>query len=1264
MTIWLNSFYEASFFIIASVICFTALIFQIVEGRTKKMQNRIFILLLVITLFGALASGLVVFARPYLLTSDTARFLSDSAQYLYFVFHTMMPALFYLYVALVSGVIYAQSKRRHILVLLPCAFVEALVLINPAFHLVYSYGPGHAFAREWGEGAIYLISAFYLVIAMAHLLRYWRMLAFRRRWALLYSFGIAVLGIVLQLISIKVLVELLFESMAFAGLMFTVEKEDDRVDESTGVYNRSAMRADIANYLRLNMSFRLICVRITNSDILQRVTGSADSDAMLRDVANYLSSVHLIHHIYRAQSSAFLLVCRDFSAADQRNLAFEITKRFDRPWTGHGTDLRLKAVLLLAEMPEEYHTIDDLFLLCDGDLPPSESRRILSGEELDFLKRNLQVEEALMRGFAEHSFEIFYQPVYHLRNRSIHAAEAIPLLHDAKLGMIRPEEFLPIAAKNDITGRINALLIEEICIFLASGIPTEMGLTRILVVLPAHQCLNPTFTEDLKKNIRKYNVDPSLINFELREFASAGDYAALQQVLESIRDAGFRISLGRFGIGDSNIQLLTMLPFDVINIDLNMMIGKGNDEIGYRIVENGVRMISRMHKQILVKGIGDEEQVNRLSELDIDFLEGDYYSKPVSQNELISILRVTEVARREEQQARAQSEAKSSFLANMSHEIRTPINAILGMNEMIIRESDDETIRGYARDIERAGNSLLSLINDILDFSKIEAGSMEIVLVEYGLSSVINDVTNLVHGKMDQKRLEFKLDVDETLPELLYGDEMRIRQIMVNLLNNAVKYTEKGSVTLSVHGDYLDEDSIMLRIDIIDTGIGIKKEDLGKLFGTFQRVDMEKNRTVEGTGLGLAITQNLLKLMSGEIHVQSRYGEGSTFSVTLPQTVLDSRPIGDLKERYRQHVENMTEYHEAFTAPDARILVVDDTPMNLTVVKGLLKKTLIAIDTALSGRECLEMVQQTPYDCVFLDYRMPEMDGLMTLKAMRELKGSPNDKTPVIVLTANALTGARDRFLAEGFDDYLTKPVEARKLEETLMQFLPDDKVQVVRQEEPEEAAQPEAMDERLVPLHEMLPELDIPVGIERCGGADGYLDAVKIYSDSLEAKKEEITRYFAGEDWPNYTIQVHSLKSTSRVIGAMDLGEAAWEMEQAGDRLDVALIREKTPALLEALEALGDKLRTFLGGGEEAQADADLPAIDEVTLKEAWQTLRDFASQMDYEDSVFVLDELRGYALSEADRTRVKKLSDALELLDWDAMLAALEDTAGGTNG
>ena len=379
------------------------------------------------------------------------------------------------------------------------------------------------------------------------------------------------------------------------------------------------------------------------------------------------------------------------------------------------------------------------------------------------------------------------------------------------------------------------------------------------------------------------------------------------------------------------------------------------------------------------------------------------------------------------EEARRASEAKTDFLANTSHEIRTPINAVLGMNEMILREASKadrlsgaspmvyheafRKIRSYAGNVDSAGSNLLAIINDILDFTKIEEGKMDIVEVEYRLSSVINDVSNMVYFKAKEKNLAFVTEVDESLPDGLRGDVVRVRQIITNVLNNAVKYTDKGSVTLRVTGKRTepgpDGTPVMeLVVAVSDTGIGIREENLEKLFGKFERVDLEKNSTKEGTGLGLAITKMLLEMMHGQITVESAYGVGSTFTVTIPQKVLSETPVGDFKAAFEKRLGEKKAYYESFRAPEARILIVDDTKMNLIVAKEFLKDTLVQIDTAGGGKEAVELARRTRYDVILMDQRMPEMDGEEAFRAIRSQKAGQNTATPVICLTADAVVGA------------------------------------------------------------------------------------------------------------------------------------------------------------------------------------------------------------------------------------------------------------------
>ncbi len=394
--------------------------------------------------------------------------------------------------------------------------------------------------------------------------------------------------------------------------------------------------------------------------------------------------------------------------------------------------------------------------------------------------------------------------------------------------------------------------------------------------------------------------------------------------------------------------------------------------------------------------------------------------------------------------------AKSSFLASMSHEIRTPINAVLGMDEMILRECDDKQILEYANDIDSAGHQLLSLINDILDFSKIESGKMELHPVEYELFSVMNDCYNMIFMRAKRKELIFKVENDPDIPAFLYGDEVKIRQIIMNLLTNAVKYTKDGTVRLIVGFERIDADNINLKISVKDTGIGISEENQKFLFNSFQRIEEKSNRNIEGTGLGLSITKKFAEMMNGDIGVESRLYEGSTFFVTIPQKVADKGTIGSFSDRLNRRNERTegtdadsrgTDKRDKFTAPHARILVVDDVKMNLNVVRLLLKNTGAQIDLASSGEECLKFTMMKSYDVILMDHMMPIMDGIEALHRIRQQGDGLNVDTPVVALTANAIVGAQEMYIEEGFVSYLSKPVKSTDLEECLLKLLPEDKI-------------------------------------------------------------------------------------------------------------------------------------------------------------------------------------------------------------------------------
>ena len=521
--------------------------------------------------------------------------------------------------------------------------------------------------------------------------------------------------------------------------------------------------------------------------------------------------------------------------------------------------------------------------------------------------------------------------------------------------------------------------------------------------------------------------------------------------------------------------------------------------------------------------------------------------------------------KRSQQEAEAANMAKSSFLANMSHEIRTPINAILGMNEMILREEKDPAIRGYAGNIQASGNSLLSIVSDVLDISKIESGKLEIIPVDYEVNSLISDCCNLAAGRAKAKELELLVECADNVPMKLCGDETHIRQIIVNLLTNAVKYTEKGTVKLIVSGRFTDG-GFVLKVDVSDTGIGIAEENLPQLFTQFQRFDLQRNRNIEGTGLGLSIVKRLCDLMSGTITARSVLGSGSTFTVELPQKVVDSTPCGGVNLNYSAGAEH--EYHHSFEAPEAKILAVDDLPVNL------LKETRIKIDTAGSGRECLDKCSQQKYDLILMDHMMPEMDGVLTFEKLHGDKSSPNFETPVIMLTANALAGMREQYMDVGFADYVSKPVRGAKLEEAIRRNLPESLIKPASPEIPAEAVSTEPSG--FADICGAVPELNVNAALQYCCGSAELLNDL-LHDFTENDHFSDLKAAFEEKRWEDYRRHAHSLKSTSLMIGLTGLSERARASELAlkGGCTEFAELNHDS--LIEEYSALLGKIKDYL---------------------------------------------------------------------------------------
>ena len=541
-------------------------------------------------------------------------------------------------------------------------------------------------------------------------------------------------------------------------------------------------------------------------------------------------------------------------------------------------------------------------------------------------------------------------------------------------------------------------------------------------------------------------------------------------------------------------------------------------------------------------------------------------------------------AEKAKQDALAASEAKARFLASMSHEIRTPINAVLGIDELIARESNEENIKEYAEDIRTAGRSLLAIVNDILDFSKIESGKMNIVPLEYDLASVVNDSCSMMKVKSDEKDLTFETVCDETLPSRLYGDEVRIRQILINLLSNAIKYTNEGSVTLSLGGKREDSGHYLLEISVADTGIGIKKESLPVLFDSFSRVDDYETHHIEGTGLGLSIVKNLVELMHGTIHVESTYGKGSVFTVTLPQGIISERPIGDLSNAYKNIPS--AAYSNILLAPDAKILVVDDIPINLKVFCGLLKDTMINIDTASSGREGLMKIRSNNYDMIFLDHMMPDLDGIEVLKLIKEMSETRKQLIPVIMLTANAILGAKEEYLQKGFDDYLSKPIQKEKLYKIIRQYLPEE---LLLKQEKEQLPDSSS-------ILGGLSFLNTELGLSYHGGdVDLYLDIIKMIYDAQNDVK--LQGFYEVKDWKNYQILIHSIKGSSKSIGAEKLSYNALMLENAAKTQDYDYILAQHTTFMEDYQEMLSNIREHVIKKKSASEDIKSTRIFEILV-------------------------------------------------------------------
>ena len=660
---------------------------------------------------------------------------------------------------------------------------------------------------------------------------------------------------------------------------------------------------------------------------------------------------------------------------------------------------------------------------------------------------------------------------------------------------------------------------------------------------------------------------------------------------------GQKIEIDRM---DQELIYSTLAQNDYLIIDDRMLV-QLSDLTREQFLENHT-------SHLIIAFISDGEVVGNIS---YEHLNSEYHWPESTLSSLVEVTRVMSSYILKNKSDNA-SKAKSNFLSSMSHEIRTPMNAIAGFSELILSEHNlDDTTKKYAADIKTSADNLLSIINDILDFSKIESGKFEIIPDKYLVSSVLNDISSIIRIRLEEKRVAFRIKYEDDIPEGLIGDASRVRQILLNILNNAVKFTDHGEIVLSLSWEDQDKDRGIMRASVKDTGIGIKKEDIGKLFNSFSQVDTVRNKSIAGTGLGLAICRNLCHLMGGEIEVTSEYGKGSTFSFFLPQGVYDHTVCHFDVDKFERVEEEL--FHVPFFAPDARLLIVDDNRVNIEVAKGLLGQYGSKLYSAASGEEAIEIFRKDQnFDIIFMDHMMPKMDGIEATSIIRRMNVPGAADVPIIALTANAIKGVDRQFLDAGMNDYVSKPIELKALARAMSKWIPEQKKKpYVAAFEDNEAVTDNA-DNDESGIFASLKGIDVKAGLKNCLGNQGsYTELLKTFvsTDTMG----DADRFLADGDIDNYRITVHGLKSAANYIGALELSAYAKQLEDFSKEKDMVSISEKHPGLRPLYERTSSSIiATFGLDREETVSDAEKEPIEYSELEELLSGLIESLQDMD----------------------------------------------------
>jgi len=630
----LNNSFALGVGVSSLLICIVNLIYTYIQKRTDKLQNRFFIAIVCILLLNSVTSMISAIFVTEAAKGGTAVLVVHISRYIYFATHTALCPLFFYYVSNVSYLPTRLTNRKVFLLSLPFFVTELLAVTNPLTHFVWTVDEQGGFHREWGEILIYVAAAFYLIMAFAVTAGSWDVISGKRRIALVFFVIMVVTGVILQMVNKSLKVEVLAEAIGFTGVMMSVENEDDRINIGMGFYNRAALELDIGGCLKHGRRLNLILIRVHNYDLVNRLVGSGEANVIADILSDYLTSIVKRYDIYVPEKNTFVLTLYWRPGVNAEQLAEDIARRFEEPWDYREYSIQLNATVIVADVPRQISKPSELFYMIENPLPVKEGKNVLKGDDLNFIMRRQVVEDALSRGFAENSYEVYYQPTYHI-NGKLHGAEALIRMHDRQLGNLYPDEFIPIAEQSGLIDDIDEFVLEEVCKFLKTGIPKKYGIDNINVNLSVLQCMRPGFVDSINSIVKKYGIDRRMINFEITESIGANDYGTLSGVIRSLKHEGFLFSMDDYGTGYSNVSAIFSLNFDVVKIDKSLLWGAEKSSLGMVILENTIRMIQQMKKKILVEGVETESQIRLLERLQVDYLQGYYFSKPVPMKEFL-----------------------------------------------------------------------------------------------------------------------------------------------------------------------------------------------------------------------------------------------------------------------------------------------------------------------------------------------------------------------------------------------------------------------------------------------------------------------------------------------------------------------------------------------------------------------------------------------------------------------------------------------------